>query len=127
MDTYCLKEIKIQVRRTLRFRILSNNKYSSLVFIAEPAGIELIHFELGFRIQPPVLLLIDTAASEKSMKRCQHHAFEGITEAKPWQIFLLRVNLLDCFFPLHIIIFFKSLIHFNWRVSCYPLNVSIGK
>ena len=50
MDTYWLKEIKIQVRQTLRFRILSNNKYSSLVFIAEPACIELIHFELGFRI-----------------------------------------------------------------------------
>ena len=46
---YCLKEIKIQVRRTLRFRILSNNKYSSLVFIVKPAGIELIHFEPGFR------------------------------------------------------------------------------
>ena len=41
--------------------------------------------------------------------------------------FLLRVNLLDCFFPLHIIIFVKSLIYFSWRVSCYPLNVSIGK
>ena len=105
MDTYCLKEIKIQVRRTLRFRILSNNKYSSLVFIAKPVGIELIHyFEPGFKTYPPVLLLIDTAASEKSMKRCQHHAFEGITEAKPWQIFLLQVNLLDCFFPLHIMI-----------------------
>ena len=31
------------------------------------------------------------------------------------------------FFPLAYYNFVKSLIYFNWRVSCYPLNVSIGK
>ena len=38
INTYCLKEIKIEMRRTLRLkkvRILLNNKYSCLVVISE--------------------------------------------------------------------------------------------
>ena len=103
-NTFCLKEIKIEMRRTLRLRILLNNKYSSLVFISESVCVLETTLSLVLGYYPAVLLLTDTcffsslqfrlfsAASEKSMKRrCQHQTFGSITKVKPIQpTFLLR-------------------------------------
>ena len=103
-NTFCLKEIKIEMRRTLRLRILLNNKYSSLAFISESVCLLENALSLVLGYYPAVLLLTGTcffsslqfglfsAASEKSMKRrCQHQTFGSITKVKPIQpTFLLR-------------------------------------
>ena len=103
-NTFCLKEIKIEMRRTLRLRILLNNKYSSLAFISESVCLLENTLSLVLGYYPAVLLLTGTcffsslqfrlfsAASEKSMKRrCQHQTFGSITKVKPIQpTFLLR-------------------------------------
>ena len=107
-NTFCLKEIKIEMRRTLRLRILLNNKYSSLVFISESVCVLENTLSLVLGYYPAVLLLTGTrffsslqfrllsaASEESSMKtRCQHQTFCSITKVKPWQ----PTFLLDRFF-----------------------------
>ena len=96
IHVYCLQKMKIEMIRTLRLRILLNNKY---IFIAEFVCIleNTLSSVLGYR--PPVVLLTGTrffsslqfrlfsADSEKSSmkRRCQHKTFDSITKVKPWQ------------------------------------------
>jgi len=129
------------MRRTLRLRILLNNKYSSLVFISEFVCVLENTLSLVLGYYPAVPLLTGTcffsslqfrlfsAASEKSSmkRRCQHQTFDSITMVKPIQPtfllgrFLLQVNLFERSFPFRIV----DSIYFNWRRSSY--NAFMGK
>ena len=143
INTYCLKEIKIEMRRPLRLkkvRILLNNKYSFLVFISESVCVLENTLSLVLGYYPAVLLLTGTcffsslqlrlfsAASEKSSmkRRCKQQTFGSITKVKPWQ----PTFLLNRFFvtgkPFWAFFSFPyCLIYFNWKkLSC---NASIGK
>ena len=98
-STFCLKEIKIEMRRTLRLRILLNNKYSSLVFISESVWVLENTLSLVLGYYPAVLSLTGTcffsslqfrlfsvASENSSMKRrWQHQTFGSITKVKPIQ------------------------------------------
>ena len=98
-NTFCLKEIKIEMRRTLRLRILWNNKYSSLVFISESVCVLENTLSLVLGYYPAVQLLNGTcffsslqfrlfsaASGNSSMKRRgQHQTFGSITKVKPIQ------------------------------------------
>ena len=98
-NTFCLKEIKIEMIRTLRLRIVLNNKYSPLVFISESVCVPENTLSLVLGYYPAVLLLTGTcffsslqfrlfsAASKKSSmkRRCQHQTFGSITKVKPIQ------------------------------------------
>ena len=98
-STFCLKEIKIEMRRTLRLRILLNNKYSSLVFISESVWVLENTLSLVLGYYPAVLSLTGTcffsslqfrlfsvASENSSMKRrWQHQTFGSITKVKPLQ------------------------------------------
>ena len=99
INTYCLKEIKIEMRRTLRLRILLNNKYSSLVFISESVWVLENTLSLVLGYYPAVLSftgtcffsslqfrLFSVASENSSMKRrWQHQTFGSITKVKPLQ------------------------------------------
>ena len=98
-NTFCLKEIKIEMIRTLRLRIVLNNKYSPLVFISESVCVLENTLSLVLGYYPAVHLLTGTcfcsslqfrlfsAASENSSmkRRCQHQTFGSITKVKPIQ------------------------------------------
>ena len=131
------------MRRTLRLkkvRILSNNKYSFLVFISESVCVLENTLSLVLGYYPAVLLLTGTcffsslqfrlfsAASENSSmkRRCQQQTFGSITKVKPWQ----PTFLLNRFFvtgkPFRAFFSFPyCLIYFNRRKL--PCNASIGK
>ena len=139
-NTFCLKEIKIEMIRTLRLRIVLNNKYSPLVFISESVCVLENTLSLVLGYQAAVLLLTGTcffsslqlrlfsAASEKSSmkRRCKQQTFGSITKVKPWQ----PTFLLNRFFvtgkPFRVFFSFPyCLIYFNRRKL--PCNASIGK
>ena len=128
------------MRRTLRLRILLNNKYSSLAFISESVCLLENTLSLVLGYYPAVLLLTGTcffsslqsrlfsAASEKSSmkRRCQHQTFGSISKVKPWQPTFLLGRFFVTGKPFRAFFSFPyCLIYFNRRkLSC---NASIAK
>ena len=79
-NRFCLKEIKIEMIRTLRLRIVLNNKYSPLVFISESVCVLENTLSLVLGYYPAVLLLTGTCFFSSLQFRLQL-----LLKSRPWK------------------------------------------